>query len=260
VHSTQLEGRQVRPGAARLFKRVLAEHNTDGLLVFTNSLDDAELRRLEALGFPTVLMHRTTPEGLHIPAVNIDNHCGVAALMAHLVEAHHYRRIAHLRGEAGHEDSIQRELGYRRALESFSIPYDPALVETGAFNAEQARLAVRRLLSRGARFQAIFAADDESASGAMMELREAGLRVPEDIAVVGFDDLSLAEHLSPTLTTVHSPIEEAAYTAARLLLAAIAGRSQPQPPLLPTSLVIRHSCGCPLTNFLTPERDEKERK
>lgn len=237
VHSTQLESKS-------LFKRVLAEHNTDGLIIFTDSVDEAELQRLSAIHFPTVLLHRTSPPGLNIPFITIENKGGVLQLMDHLIQVHHRRQIVHLRGEAGHEDAEWREQGYREALKKHRIAYDPALVEMGAFNAEQARRGVRNLLANKIAFDAVFAGDDESASGAMMELREAGMRVPQDVAVVGFDDLSLAAHLSPPLTTVHSPIEEVAQEATKLLLRIIRGETVCQETRLPTHLVIRQSCGC----------------
>ena len=237
VHSTRLESKG-------LFKRVLAEHNTDGLIVFADSLDKAELQRLSTIHFPTVLLHRTSPPNLNIPYITVENKRGVHQLMDHLIQVHHRQRIAHLRGESGHEDADWRERGYREALEKHGIPYDRSLVEVGAFNAEQARHGVHNLLAKNVTFDAIFAGDDDSASGAMMELREAGIRVPQDVAVVGFDDLNLAAHLSPALTTVHSPIDEVASEATKLLLSIIHGEQVCQETLLPTHLVIRQSCGC----------------
>lgn len=237
VHSTQINTNGLR-------KRVLAEHNTDGLLVFAYSLDNSELKRLNANGFPVVLLHQSSPGGLNIPYVTVENRSGVHAIIDHLIDVHHCKRIAHLLGEKGHEDTYLRELGYRESLEAHRIPYDPNLIETGGFNAETACQAVQRMLAKGIHFDGIFAADDESASGAMMALRQADIRIPDDVAVVGFDDVNLAAHLSPALTTVHSPIEEVAYQAADYLIRRIRGEDISQDTQLPTRLIIRNSCGC----------------
>jgi LacI family transcriptional regulator len=239
VHSTEFQTNSKGP-----FKRILAEHNTDGLIVFSSSLDDKELNRLDLIDFPVVLLYRSAPPGLKTPFVTVQNGKGVYDLMAHLIEVHGCRRIAHLRGIPDHEDSIDRERGYRESLEKYGIPYEPDLVETGWFSASGARTAVRNMLAKNVPFDAILASDDESASGAMMELREAGLRIPEDVAVVGFDDISLAEHLTPPLTTVHSPVQQAGFTAADLLIQLIKGQSVSFENLLATRLVIRNSCGC----------------
>jgi len=239
VHSTQIQSKG-------LIKKGLAEHNTDGLLVFAASLDTAELTRLHFIDFPVVLLHQTSPTGLEIPYVTVENRKGVRALMDHLIEVHNLRRIAHLRGPAGHEDTYWREQGYQEALQVHNIPFDPALVEIGGFNTELSRVAMRNILEKNLPLDAVFAGDDESASGAMMELRLSGFRVPEDIAVVGFDDLELAVHLTPALTTVHSPIEQVAYQAVQQLVRLIRTGEADAATLLPTHIVIRQSCGCVL--------------
>jgi LacI family transcriptional regulator len=237
VHSTQLASRTP-------FKKILAEHTTEGLLIFADSLDDAELRRLASIDFPAVLMHQSAPAKTNIACVTVDNNLGTFQLMNHFIEVHGRRRIVHLRGEERHEDAIMREQGYRKALQAHNIPFNHDLVVMGGFNTEVARQSMQVLIKKGTQFDAIFAADDESASGAMMALREAGLRVPEDVVVAGFDDLNLAVHLTPPLTTVHSPIEQVAYLATDLLIRRIAGDDIPHETSLPTHLVIRSSCGC----------------
>ena len=222
----------------------LGEHNTDGLIIFAHSLSEQELRRLDALNFPMVLLHQSPPEGLQIPNVTFENKDGARELVEHLITAHGARRIVFLAGPEHHEDSYWREMGYRAALRAHGIPFDPARVARGDFNPETAHRAVNQLLADGVAFDAIFAADDESASGAMMALREAGLRIPQDVAVVGFDDTLLAAHLTPPLTTVHAPIEAAGQQAVIQLLHRIAGQPADPVTLLPTEVVIRQSCGC----------------
>jgi DNA-binding LacI/PurR family transcriptional regulator len=240
IHSTQDRGDPA--GGPR---RPLGEHNTDGLLVFTDSLDEAELTRLHTIGFPMVLLHQSPPHGLDIPCVTFENKGGARKLVEHLIETHDYRRIAFLRGPEEHEDSYWREMGYREALAAHAIPFDPTLVATGGFDEEEAQVPVERWLQDGVEIEAIFAGDDEAASGAIAALRRAGKRVPEDVAVVGFDDSPIAHHLTPLpLTTVRAPIEEAGLAAARQLARLIrTGQADPL-VLLPTELVVRRSCGC----------------
>ncbi len=242
VHSTQAQAQNA--AGKGTFKKILAEHNTDGLLIFAASVDATELSRLHSIGFPVVLLHQASPKEFSLPAITVENKNGVRALIDHLIEDHQRRRIVQLRGPENHDDTYWRDLGYRQSLEAHGIPYEADLIETGGFNTEQARQAMRRILTRGIHFDAVFAGDDESASGAMMALREAGWRIPQDAAVVGFDDLNLAEHLTPPLTTVHSPIEQVASEAVELLVKQIGGEAVPAETLLPTYLVRRNSCGC----------------
>jgi DNA-binding LacI/PurR family transcriptional regulator len=222
----------------------LGEHNTDGLIIFAHSLSESELRRLDALHLPMALLHQSPPEGLQIPNVTFENKRGARELVEHLIVTHGYRRIVFLAGPEHHEDSYWREMGYREALDAHGIPFDPALVARGDFAPDKAKQAVQQLLDDGIVFDAVFAADDESASGAMMALRDAGKRIPEDVAVVGFDDTLLAAHLTPPLTTVHAPIEDAGRQAVVQLLRRIKGEPAEAVTLLPAEVVIRQSCGC----------------
>jgi LacI family transcriptional regulator len=224
--------------------RQLGEHNTDGLLVFTNYLEDAEIIRLSRKGFPLVLLHRSPPNGLNIPFVTFENKAGARRLVDHLIEAHGYRRIAFLEGPANNEDSYWRKTGYQESLLAHGIPFDPALVAVGEFHDVEAQSAVDRWLAQGRAFDAIFAGDDQAAMGVILALRSAGVRIPEDVAVVGFDDVPFARHLIPPLTTVRAPIEKAGLIAAQQLVNLIQTGAAKQTVLLPTELVIRRSCGC----------------
>jgi LacI family transcriptional regulator len=234
IHST-LDGRGRRP---------LTEHNTDGLLIFPGSVDDAELRRLSQIGFPAVLLHRTAPEGATFPSVTVENKSGAEAIVSHLIETHARQRIVYLRGPVANEDSAWREEGYRAALATHGLPFDPALVAAGGFDDEHAFTTVQTLLATGIVFDAIFAGDDDAAMGAMRCLRLAGRSLPADVAVTGFDDVPVARYMSPALTTVHVPIEEVGRAAVRRLLNLIHDQPGDDLTLLPTALVIRQSCGC----------------
>ena len=226
------------------FRHPLGEHNTDGLVVFLNSLNDAEIARLDRRGFPMVLLHQAPPDSLDISYVTFENEAGARELVDHLIEVHGCRRIAFLRGPVFAHDSDWRQAGYLESLDAHGVPFDPTLVGFGGYDSEHAKVTVRNWLTEGLEVDAIFAGDDEAASGAILALRGAGKRVPEDVAVVGFDDVNLARHLTPPLTTVHAPIEEAGREAVRQLVRLIHGDDVDPVVRLPTRLTIRRSCGC----------------
>ena len=225
----------------------LGEHNTDGLLIFTGRLDDTEISRLYRSGFPILLLYRSPPENLPIPYVMFENKRGARELIEHMIVVHGRRRIAYLRGPEGNEDSYWREQGYREALAKHNIPFDENLLGMGRFDADIARETVESWLLEGLDFDTIFAGDDESAMGVMMALRHAGKKVPEEVAVLGFDDVNPSKLMIPPLTTVRAPIEAAAAGAAQALLAQIKGDEPPQHLRYPTEVVIRQSCGCSLS-------------
>ena len=230
-----------RTGAITL----LGPHNTDGVLVFADSLDERGLAEYSERNFPTVLIHRSPPDGLKMPCVTVENKAASKKIVDHLIEIHNRRRIVFLRGPQGQEDSFWRESGYRQALESHQIEFDPRLAADGEFDRAIARASIQRLLGENVRFDGVFAGDDESAVGVINTLNEAGVRIPEDISVVGFDDQRMAPYLTPPLTTVRAPTGEVGEEAARQLIQAIqAPGSVNGTTLLPTELVIRRSCGC----------------
>ena len=232
------------PHASHASLRGLGRHNTDGLIVFIDSLSHSELARLHQDGFPLVLMHQTPPAALAIPVVTIENKSGAQKIIDHLIEVHGCRRIAFLQGPEGNEDSEWRERGYRDALEAHGLPFDPALVASGGYDEGIAQASVEQWLMEGIEIDALFAGDDEAATGALTALRRAGKRVPADVAVVGFDDVPVSRFLRPPLTTVRAPIEQVGRAAARQLLRLIRREHVEATILLPTELVIRESCGC----------------
>lgn len=240
IHATSHIPHASRPVA----HRPLGEHNTDGLIVFTQSIDERELARLRALNFPTVLLYQTSPASLGIPSVTIENKNGARKIVEHLVQVHHCHRIVFLRGPEGNQDSEWRERGYRQALEANGIAFDPRLILAGEFNEEEARQAIQQLLAEGIEFEAVFGGDDDSAAGAISALIQAGKRVPHDIAVAGFDDVPIARYLRPALTTVRAPIEQVGKEGVRQLVRQIRGQQADELVMLQTELVIRESCGC----------------
>ena len=237
-----IESRQ--PNSNGKVPPVLGPHNTDGLLVFVDSLNDADLAHLSDLNFPVVLIHRSSPAPLKIPSVMVENKAALIKIIDHLIEVHACQRIAFLAGPKGNEDSLWRELGYRESLAAHGLLVDPDLIRLGGFSEEIAQYTVERWLAEGFKADAIFAADDDSAYGALRTLQQAGIRVPEDVPVVGFDDAPTSRLITPSLTTIGAPIEDSGYQSARILGELIrTGQAVPK-VLLPTSLVIRRSCGC----------------
>lgn len=221
----------------------LGEHNTDGLLIFTDSVADNMIMQLHQHGFPMVLFHRMPPENIDIPCITLDNRTGVRELMKHLIENCGHRRIAHLRGPENNMDAQEREATYCQSLLAYGIQVDPQLIGEGNFTSSAARNTVSKWLEEGLEFDAIFAGDDNAAVGVMTALRSAGKRIPEDVAVVGFNDDQMAAYLSPPLTTLRTDTEGVGFQAAEQLIRQIKGESTESIIQLPTQLIIRESCG-----------------
>jgi DNA-binding LacI/PurR family transcriptional regulator len=236
IHSTQ----GVHPNQ----RKPLGEHNTDGLLVFTSSLELSELRRLHNLNFPVVLMHQTPPVELNIPVITIENKDGAVMLVNHLIDKHSRRRIVYMQGPEEHEDSQWRERGYCESLETHNIPFDPALVVVGGFDEEQAFTSIQKMLADGIEFDAVFAGDDDASIGVYRALKMSNRVIPDDVAVVGFDDVQFSRYISPALTTIRAPIEEVGREAVRQLIRLLNGEQTQSLVLMRTELVIRESCGC----------------
>lgn len=223
----------------------IGPHNTDGMLVFADSLSEDHLTHLCQNKFPLVLIHRTPPVNLKIPFVTVENKAATRRIVDHLIEVHGRRSILFVRGPFDQEDTHWREKGYRDSLNAHNINLDQALMIDGEFNGEVAYQNIKKLLAQGKiQFDAVFSGDDDAAIGVLTALHEAGIRVPEDVSIVGFDDSRLAAYVNPPLTTVRAPTEEVGRSAANLLFGMI--RELPTAPvtLFPTEIIIRRSCGC----------------
>ncbi len=222
----------------------LGRHNTDGMLIFTGNILKAEITPMFQERFPIVLLYQSPPDDLKMPYVTVENKDGSRNLIDHLIEVHGCKQIAFLRGPDGNEDSYWRERGYREAMEKHGLSVDESLIEFGDFNVETSRQAVARLVGSGKKFDAIFGCSDEGAIGALTALAQADIAVPDQVAVVGFDDLNLARFLAPPLTTVRAPTERVGQEAVNSLLKLINGEEPDEKVLLPTEIIIRQSCGC----------------
>jgi len=224
----------------------IGPHNTDGMLVFSDGLFDEDLANLNASGFPMVLVHRTSPNSLNIPSVTVENIEITHKLIEHLIQVHGKHRILFMRGPVHQEDSFRREVGYKSALAANGIPFDEHLVLNGDFEREIAYHVLNDFLGNGKRvgFDAVFTGDDDAAIGVLRALHNHGYKIPEEIAVVGFDDLGFASFLNPPLTTVRAPTESVGRIATEKLFGLLENSSSNEAIVLPTEIIFRRSCGC----------------
>jgi signal transduction histidine kinase/DNA-binding LacI/PurR family transcriptional regulator len=170
---------------------------------------------------------------------------GMRSAVRHLIEEHGYKRIAFIRGIHGQIDAEQRFQGYQEELQAHNLRFDEDLVVDGDYTPESGRAAIRTLLDeRKLRFQAVVAANDSMAFGALEVLQQRGVHVPEDVAVTGFDDLREAQATGVPLTTVRQSFYTAGKHAMETLLKRINGDSVPKVVVTPTQLLVRWSCGC----------------
>ncbi len=198
----------------------LRSRRVDGIIVLTGRLSDAALAA-HARQQPVVVTGRSLKApGLY--ALNFDNFEGGRLATHHLLSLGH-RRIGFISGDPRHPDSKERLRGYRSALEAAGLPFDPALVVPGQYTEDSGRQAVERLLDSGEAFTALFAANDQMAFGAGLALHRRRLRVPDDVSLVGFDDLASAQFFIPPLSTVHHPLYELGQLAATSMLQLLAG-------------------------------------
>ena len=222
----------------------IGSHNTDGMIIFADSLNDSDIISLHQLSFQMILIHRSSPDGYQIPSVTIENKNATRRLIEHLITVHHKKRILFLCGPTNQEDSKWRQIGYTQALEAHDISFDDDLVCCGGFEREIAYVEMKKFLAKKLKFDAVFAGDDDSAVGVMSALKEGGYRIPEEISVVGFNDLRLSAYLTPPLTTVKAPTELVGRSAVGQLFDLLSGKDVDAVTLLPTEIVIRRSCGC----------------
>jgi signal transduction histidine kinase/AraC-like DNA-binding protein len=218
--------------------------NTDGLIAVLPLQAEARSRyiqQLKATGHPVIFVG--TGEGT--PAVVPDNEDGIHQAMAHLM-AHGHRRIAFIAGlPKDMDDSGIRLQAYQSIVQRYGLDADPQLIAYGRHNRDGGRIAMQQILDGGVTFTAVLASNDDSAIGAMHLLIESGRQVPEEVAVISFDDRLTARTQTPPLTSVHYPIFETGYQALKLMLKHIDGEvTNSEIARIPLRLVVRESCGC----------------
>jgi LacI family transcriptional regulator len=237
----------VRHGSARpaSWTSALASHDTDGVLLVTSELTPRQLRQLREEDIPLVVIDPVNLPEPDLPGVGATNWAGGIAATDHLIECGH-TSIAAIGGPEGYLCSRARIDGYRSALERAGLTYDPALVRHGDFEYEGGFLRAGSLLDLPDPPTAIFAGSDQQALGVYEAARQRGLRIPEDLSVVGFDDLPMSRWTSPPLTTVRQPLAEMGRVAAEMLGTIIAGLTLGSRRMeLATELIVRTSTAPP---------------
>jgi LacI family transcriptional regulator len=216
----------------------------DGMVIAEGIVSQEQLARLAAR-IPIALI-AAYPDGLHADVVGADNRSGTRAAVCHMIEQHGRTRLFYIAGPAEAPDARERRSAFEEAVAGHPGATVAGCYE-GRFTAISGQLAVREILAGPRRElpDAIICGNDQTAIGAMRELQATGLRVPADVAVVGFDDMHLSAMLAPPLTTVRQPMQLLGERACSLLLQRIADPAlPPRTERLPTELIIRESCGC----------------
>lgn len=219
--------------------QILGMGMLDGVIVTADTSDDPLVDGLRASDVPVVLVgHRRADRDANY--VDIDHEAAAEAVTEHLIRAGR-THIAHVTGRRSSVSGRDREIGYKRAMSRAGRSVDGLIVQ-GDYTDESGRLGVEKLLSEGAEVDAIFCGNDNCARGAIVAIEAAGLRIPDDIAVAGFDDLEFASQLYPPLTTIRQRVSEMGKEAAQSLLALLENPGGgPRRVLLPTELVVRQS-------------------
>ncbi|MEU9398709.1 LacI family DNA-binding transcriptional regulator [Streptomyces sp. SID4985] len=235
---------RLTPG--RTWADQVAGRRPHGVILVLSDLDDAQRALLTSRRIPFVVLDPAGDPGADVPSIGATNWQGGLAATRHLIDLGH-TRIGAISGPSRMMCSRARLDGYRAALETAGLPVDPTLIKAGDFHHDSGRRLGLELLRAPDRPTAVFAGNDLQALGLYEAARELGLRVPEDVSVVGFDDLPVARWVGPPLTTVRQPLTEMAEAAARLVLdlgrpdsASASTRVE-----LATSLVVRSSTGAP---------------
>lgn len=220
----------------RIERYAMAGH-VDGVMFASMHGADQMPAALARLGIPVVCNERPLGGRARLPCVGVDNVGGATAATRHLVEAGR-RRIATIAGPQDMVSGVDRLAGYRQALQGSA---SRSIVAVGDFTRESGVVAMRQLLDDDPDLDAVFVASDLMADGALRTLRQAGRRVPDDVAVVGFDDIEIARYTEPPLTTVRQPIEEIGREMVRLILRLSAGERAADEIILATTLIVRES-------------------
>jgi DNA-binding LacI/PurR family transcriptional regulator len=220
--------------------QTLREKQVDGLIITSTNPKGAVIKSLTDEGFPFVLLYSTVRKG-SVSAVGIDNYQGGYQATDHLVKLGH-ERIGMVAGSFAISDrSFHRWHGYRQCLKDHNIAYDKALLAQTDYSLTSGRDSMKKMLSFKKPPTAVFCSNDFLALGAMKGARELGLDLPEDLSIVGFDDIPIASYVIPELTTIHQPAYEMGKLGAELLFHCIQKQTKSVQLMLDSSLIIRES-------------------
>ncbi|MBY9005948.1 MAG: substrate-binding domain-containing protein [Candidatus Lokiarchaeota archaeon] len=221
--------------------------NVDGLIISSASLGvfttEIKLREfvqkysnLPIISLGTKLQDTTN--------ILIDNRQGMRDLIRHIIEGHNARRIAFIKGSEGNYDAKIRYQAYKEILNEFKIPIEEELIFQGNFTLLSGKFCTSTLLNKGIQFDAIVAANDAMALGAIQELKKRGVNIPEDALVTGFDNTFTSSFSNPPLTTIKQPVYQQGIEAMKKIISMIKDKHRSEDIVLPTELIIRKSCGC----------------
>lgn len=223
------------------YNKIVRNRRADGIILWPASIKDRNILQIIDSGFPLVYLGKWHQDD--VMTVERDDIGGAYAATEHLIKLGR-RRIVHISGPLDYQVSIDRFEGYKKALQDYGLPYVPELLIESDFTKEGGIHAVRRLTQKAVQFDAVFAANDRMAIGAMRELRNGGRSIPGDVAVVGCDNIELGGEIEPSLTTVYQPMREIGRQAADKIAAALSGQTiDPLQSVLPSTLIVRESCG-----------------
>ena len=223
----------------RTIHQIIHNHLLDGVIIASMVMDDPLIGALTDSAMPFILIGRH-PTDLRVNYVDVDNFGGAREMVSFFLRVG-YQRIATITGPLRMIPGLDRLEGYKAALNFRGIPIDGQFIEEGDFSEESGYLAMQRLLPHAP--DAVFAASDAMAVGAMRAIEQAGLQVPRDIAVAGFDDTPFAARTNPPMTTVRQPISRVGAVAVETLISRIEKSSLgTQRIILPTEMVIRETC------------------
>jgi LacI family transcriptional regulator len=226
-----------KPEVERDALKTLVDRRVDGLIV-VGGLSSGSVLSDSTEERPLVVVGRTMSE-LAGHCVAVDNRAAAYVATQHLIEQGH-RDIAHIAGDSSQQDAIERQEGYVQAMQDAGVGVNPALIVEGNFRRQSGLMGVEMLLTRGQTFSAIFAANDQMAFGARLALHRRGIRVPDDVSLIGFDDQSDSAYMIPPLTTVSQPAVEMGEAAAKAILDLLKGNLVELSPF-PTNFIIRES-------------------
>jgi len=230
----------IGPEDSRGFAWLIRERHVDGLVIAGPRTDDPELLNLVDRGVPVVLQGQLS--GVQIPFVDVDNQHGARIASQHLIKLGHTRIGMITNGDLNYTAAAARLAGYREALTLAGLPVEEKLVRYGSFTPQSGEAAIADLL--GEKPTAVFVASDVVALGVMKRLQTLGVHIPNDVALVGFDDIPLARYLDPPLTTMRLPAFGLGWGAAQLITRFINRVPvENQQVLLETKLIVRASCG-----------------
>jgi LacI family transcriptional regulator len=225
------------------YGNLVRSRKADGMIISGPMVDDEELFRIHKERIPIVLLSRL-PDST-IPYVDVDNVAGACTAVQHLINLGHQRIACITNAPLNYTSSTERLMGYRSALEQAGISFDETLVRYGEFTDESGARAMKDLLGNGASFSAVFVASDVVALGVISVIHAAKLSIPGDVAVVGFDDILMAQYIDPPLTTVRLPAYGLGWGAGEMLMRMVTEQDQivNSQVVLNTDLIVRKSCG-----------------